>query len=49
MLKFSGNRLTIITMTEEEYNEWEQETLKYMPDFIIEDKEHMDYKPIDVI
>mgnify|MGYP001173189756 CR=1 FL=1 len=24
-------------MTEEEYNEWEQETLKYMPDFIIED------------
>ena len=36
-------------MTEEEYKEWEEETLKYMPDFIPEDKEHMDYESIEVI
>lgn len=36
-------------MTEKEYQEWEKETLKYMPDVISKDKEHMDYEPIDVI
>ena len=36
-------------MTEQEYQEWEQETLAYMPEFIPQDQEHMDYESIDVV
>ena len=37
-------------MTDKEYQEWLQEDpLTYMPDFIPEDKEYMDYESIEVI
>jgi len=37
-------------LDQKKYQEWLQEDpLTYMPDFIPEDKEHMEYQSIDVI
>ncbi len=37
-------------MTDKEYQEWlEEDPLNYMPDFIPEDKDLLDYESIDVI
>ena len=39
-----------LTKSEYEYQQWEQATLAYMPDFIPEDEDDlMDYKSIDVV
>ena len=37
-------------MTEQEYKQWEEETLAYMPDFIPEDEDdYMSYESKEVI
>lgn len=39
-----------MTMSEDEYKKWEEETLSYMPDFIDEDEDdHMFYQSSEVI